>query len=76
MGYVAYVMDTRDKDKAIVDDVSIVRDYTDVFLEDLHGVPPERQVEFRIDLVPGAALIAKASYRLVPTGIQELSTQL
>ena len=39
-------------------------------------MPPERQVEFRIDLVPGAALIAKASYRLAPPEVQELSSQL
>ena len=65
-GYVAYVMDTQDKGKATVDYVSIVREYLDVFLEDLPGVPPERQVEFRIDLVPGVALIAKAPYRLAP----------
>ena len=69
-------MDTRDKGKATVDYLPIVRGYLDVFPEDLPVVPSEREVEFRIDLVPGAALIAKASYRLVPTGIQELSTQL
>lgn len=45
-----------------MDNVSIVRDYLDVFPEDLPGVPPERQVEFKIDLVLGAALIAKAPY--------------
>ncbi|CAH1425483.1 unnamed protein product [Lactuca virosa] len=69
-------MDTRDKGKATVDDVLVVREYPDVFPEDLPGIPSERQVEFRIDLVPGAALIAKAPYRLAPPEIQELSTQL
>ncbi|KAL7592191.1 hypothetical protein Lser_V15G35285 [Lactuca serriola] len=63
-----------DKGKANVDDVPIVRDYPDVFPEDLSGVPPERQVEFRIDLVPGATLIANAPYRLAPPEMQELST--
>ena len=65
-GYVAYVMDTREKGKATVHDVPVVREYPNVFLEDLTGVPPERQVEFRIDLVPGVAPIAKAPYRLAP----------
>ena len=55
-------MDTQDKGKAIVDDVSIVRDYLDVFPEYLPEVPPERQVELKIDLVPCAASIAKAPY--------------
>ena len=49
-----------------VDDVLIVCEFPDVFPEDLLGVPPERQVEFLIDLVPGAAPIAKAAYRLAP----------
>ena len=69
-------MDAREKGKTTVDDVPIVRDYPDVFPEDLPGIPPERQVEFRIDLIPGAAPIAKAPYRLAPPEMQELSTQL
>ena len=54
----------------------MVREFADVFPEELPGVPPERQVEFKIDLVPGAAPIAKASYRLAPPEMQELSSQL
>ena len=53
-----------------------MREYLDVFSEDLPRVPPERHVEFRIDLVPGAALIAKTPYRLAPPEMQELSAQL
>ena len=59
-----------------VDEVPIVREFPDVFPEELPGVPPERQVEFSIDLVPGAARIAKAPYRLAPPEMQELSSQL
>ncbi|GJR85418.1 putative reverse transcriptase domain-containing protein [Tanacetum coccineum] len=44
--------------------------------KDLPGLPPTRQVEFQIDLVPGVAPVARASYRLAPTELQELSTQL
>ncbi|GJT76647.1 hypothetical protein Tco_1043372 [Tanacetum coccineum] len=47
-----------------------------VFPEDLPGLPPTRQVEFQIDLVPGAALVARAPYRLAPSELQELPTQL
>ena len=64
-------MDAKEKGKAIVNDIPIVREYPNVFMEDLLRVPPERQVEFRIDLA-----VAKAPYWLVPTEMQELSTQL
>ncbi|GJT89948.1 putative reverse transcriptase domain-containing protein [Tanacetum coccineum] len=49
---------------------------TEVFPEDLPGLPPTRQVEFQIDLVPGAAPVARAPYRLAPSEMEELSTQL
>ena len=45
----------------------MVRDFVDFFSDEFPGVAPERQVEFRIDLVSGAAPIAKALYRLAPT---------
>ncbi|GKE22561.1 reverse transcriptase domain-containing protein [Tanacetum coccineum] len=57
-------------------DVPTVRDFPKVFPEDLPGLPPTRQVEFQIDLVPGAAHMARALYRLAPSELQELSTQL
>ncbi|GJZ20629.1 putative reverse transcriptase domain-containing protein [Tanacetum coccineum] len=47
-----------------------------VFLENLPVLPPVRQVEFQIDLIPGAALVARAPYRLAPSEMQELSNQL
>ncbi|GJX03224.1 putative reverse transcriptase domain-containing protein, partial [Tanacetum coccineum] len=52
----------------------VAREY--VFPEDLLGLPPMRQVEFQIDLVRGVALVARAPYRLAPSELQELSTQL
>ena len=59
-----------------IEDIPVVREYPEVFPEDLPGLPPQRQVEFRIDLVPGAAPVAKAPYRLAPSEMQELATQL
>ncbi|GJY78027.1 putative reverse transcriptase domain-containing protein [Tanacetum coccineum] len=56
--------------------VPIVRDFPEVFPEDLPGLPPTRQVEFQIDLVPGVASIARAPYRLAPSERKELSEQL
>nr|GFD34940.1 putative reverse transcriptase domain-containing protein [Tanacetum cinerariifolium] len=55
-----------------LEDVPIVRD----FPEDLPGIPPARQVEFQIDLVPGAAPVAPAPYRLAPSEMKELAEQL
>ncbi|GJT20337.1 hypothetical protein Tco_0890274 [Tanacetum coccineum] len=52
-------------------DVPTVRDFPEVFPEDLPGLPPTRQVEFQIDLVPVAAPVARASYRLAPSELQE-----
>lgn len=62
--------------KMTVNDINIVRDFADVFLEDLLGIPPDRQVEFTIDLVPGAAPVSKAPYRMAPKELQELKLQL
>ncbi|GKC67818.1 putative reverse transcriptase domain-containing protein, partial [Tanacetum coccineum] len=59
-----------------LEDVPIVQDFPKVFPEDLPGLPPTRQVKFQINLVPGAAPVARSSYRLAPSEMQELSTQL
>ncbi|GJV77966.1 hypothetical protein Tco_1509550 [Tanacetum coccineum] len=53
-------------DEPKVGDISLVRDFVDVFPEDLLGLPPQRQVKFRIDLVHGATSVAKSPYRLAP----------
>ncbi|GJY56211.1 putative reverse transcriptase domain-containing protein [Tanacetum coccineum] len=69
--------ETEDKSKEKrLEDVLTVQDIPEVFLEDLTGLPPMRQVEFQIDLVLGAAPVACAPYRLAPSEMQELSTQL
>ncbi|GJS99219.1 hypothetical protein Tco_0820389 [Tanacetum coccineum] len=59
--------ETGDKSKKKqLQDVPIVKNFPEVFPEDLPGLPPTRQVEFHIDLVPGAAPVARAPYRLAP----------
>ncbi|GJT57121.1 reverse transcriptase domain-containing protein [Tanacetum coccineum] len=55
-----------------LEDVLTVPDYPEVFPEDLPGLPPIRQVEFQIDLVPDAAPVARAPYRLAPSEMEEL----
>ncbi|GKC59244.1 putative reverse transcriptase domain-containing protein [Tanacetum coccineum] len=57
-------------------DIPVVKEFPDVFLEDLPGLPPIHQVEFQIDLIPEAAPIARTPYRLAPSEMQELSNQL
>ncbi|GJX46455.1 retrotransposon protein, putative, ty3-gypsy subclass [Tanacetum coccineum] len=77
--FLAQVTVKEDKDKSEekrLEDVPTVRDFPEVFPEDLPGLPPTRQVEFQIDLVPGAAPVARAPYRLAPSEMEELSTQL
>ncbi|GKE73591.1 hypothetical protein Tco_1535632 [Tanacetum coccineum] len=59
-----------------IKDVPIVRDFPEVFLEDLPGLPPARPLEFQINLILGAAPVARAPYRLAPSKMKELSEQL
>ncbi|GKD89078.1 putative reverse transcriptase domain-containing protein [Tanacetum coccineum] len=77
--FLAHVTVKENKDESKekrLEDVPTVRDFPEVFPEDLPGLPPIRQVKFQIDLVPGAAAVARAPYRLAPSEMEELSTQL
>ncbi|KAK1423394.1 hypothetical protein QVD17_18696 [Tagetes erecta] len=73
--FLAYVMDKETK-KLELNQVPVVNEFPDVFPDELPGVPPERQVEFKIDLVPGANPVAKSPYRLAPSEMKELMSQL
>ncbi|GJU76107.1 putative nucleotidyltransferase, ribonuclease H [Tanacetum coccineum] len=59
-----------------LEDVPVIQDFPKVFPEELPGLPPPRQVEFRIDLIPCVAHVARAPYRLAPSEMKELSKQL
>ncbi|GJV84022.1 hypothetical protein Tco_1523920 [Tanacetum coccineum] len=59
-----------------IEDVPIVTDFPEVFPEELLGLPPTRQVEFHIELIPGAAPVTRAPYRLAPAEMKELAEQL
>ncbi|GJX57944.1 hypothetical protein Tco_0289334 [Tanacetum coccineum] len=72
--FLAYVMEKKSKEKRL-EDVPVIHDFPEVFPEELPGLPPPRQVEFRIDLVPGAAPVARAPYRLASFEMRELSVQ-
>ncbi|KAJ9546328.1 hypothetical protein OSB04_018871 [Centaurea solstitialis] len=76
-GILVYAMADQAKERKLsVADVPVVSEFPDVFPEDMLGLPPDRQIEFGIDLVPGATPIARAPYRLAPPELQELSEQL
>jgi len=56
--------------------IPVVNEFPDVFQEDLPGLPPDRDIEFTIDVMSDTAPISKAPYRMAPTEMKELKTQL
>nr|GEW13223.1 putative reverse transcriptase domain-containing protein [Tanacetum cinerariifolium] len=73
--FVAHVTEKEPQEKRLKD-VPVFQDFPEVFLDDLPRLPPPRQVEFRIDLVPSAAPVAHVPYRLAPSEMKELEKQL
>jgi hypothetical protein len=59
-----------------LEDIHVVREFLDVFPNDLRGMPPERAIEFKIELQPGTAPIAKALYKMSSVELKELKIQL
>ena len=60
------------KEELTVEKLLIVYKYSNVFLEELPRLLPDREIEFKIDLIPGTAPISKAPYRLAPAELKEL----
>ena len=75
VGYLAAVQDTQSEGPQL-EDIPVVQEYPDVFPEDLPGVPPDREVEFTVDLVPDARPASRAPYRMAPSELRELKVQL
>ncbi|KAL5583419.1 hypothetical protein UlMin_015861 [Ulmus minor] len=75
-GYLAAVVDTTKKAKVELNDIPVVKEFVDVFPEELPGLPPDREVTFEIEVLPGTAPISKAPYRMAPAELKELQTQL
>ncbi|KAA3473358.1 DNA/RNA polymerases superfamily protein [Gossypium australe] len=73
--YFAYVIDSKVSEKKI-ESVPVVCEYSDVFPEELSGLPPIRKVEFGIDLLLGMTPVSIASYRMAPIELKELKSQL
>jgi hypothetical protein len=59
-----------------LEDIHVVREFPDVFPDDLRGMPPKRVIEFKIELQPSTAPIAKAPYKMSPVELKELKIQL
>ena len=74
-GYLAYVVEAG-KEGTLVDEIPVVREFPDVFSDDIAGLPPEREVEFTIDLISGTEPISIPPYRMAPTELRELKAQL
>ncbi|XP_071933153.1 uncharacterized protein [Coffea arabica] len=74
-GYLVFLINTPGN-KVKLEDVLVVNEFFDVFSDELKSMPLEREIEFKIDLVPGTALIAKTPYRMAPTELKELKLQL
>ena len=73
--YLAYVIDMV-KERPSVSDIPTVSDFPDVFSEELPGFPPHREIEFVIDVVPGATPASITPYRMAPLELKELKLQL
>ncbi|XP_075524472.1 uncharacterized protein LOC142556859 [Primulina tabacum] len=74
--YLAMVREGKEEVEMKLEDILIVREFPDVFPEELSGTVPDREIEFEINLVPGAAPISKAPYRMAPAELKELKEQL
>jgi hypothetical protein len=74
-GYLATVRDTQ-QDELKIENIPIVSEFPEVFPEDLPGLPPDREIEFSVDLLPGSGPISKAPYRMAPAELKELKEQL
>ncbi|CAL1353211.1 unnamed protein product [Linum trigynum] len=71
--YLAHVKEVQEKK---IEDVLVVMEYPEVFPEDLPGLPPQREVEFDIEVIPGTAPISIPPYRMAPVELKELKEQL
>ena len=74
-GFLATIIDKKGVETKI-ENIAVIREYPDVFSEDLPSLPPDRKVEFSIDLLLGISPISKAPYRMSPAEMKELKNQL
>ena len=73
--FLALILDSK-REQVNLENIPVIREFPSVFLEELLGVPPEREVDFSIEVVQETTPILKAPYRMAPTELKELKTQL
>ena len=74
IGYLANIIDTTKEERSKSEDVAVVRNFVEVFPEDLSGIRLDREISFEIELMPGTTPISKAPYRMAPAELKELQT--
>ena len=74
-GYQAYVIEVRDSGSRL-EDISVVREFSDVFPDDLQGIPPDIEIDFQIELALRIKPISKAPYMMAPLELKELKVQM
>ena len=74
-GYLAFVVDKRQEGTRL-EDIPIVQEFPDVFPDDISGLPPDREVQFTINLIPGNEPISIPPYRMAHAELRELKAQL
>ena len=74
-GYLAYVVETG-KEGTLVYEIPVVREFLDVFLNDIAGLPPDREVEFTIELIPGIEPVSIPPYSMAPVVLRELKAHV
>ena len=73
--FLALVLDSK-RGQVNLEDILVIKEFSDVFPEELPGLPPEREVDLAIEVLHGATSISRAPYRMAPTKLNELKTQL
>ncbi|XP_027158242.1 uncharacterized protein LOC113759863 [Coffea eugenioides] len=74
-GYLGFLVNTPGE-KIKLENMPVINEYPDVFPEELASLPPEKEIEFKVDLAPGTTPISKTSYRMAPNELKELKFQL
>ena len=73
--FLALILDSK-REQVNFENIPMIREFPDVFPEELPGVPPEREVDLSIEVVQGTTPILEAPYRMAPTELKELKAQL
>ena len=74
-GYLAYAIEVRDSGSRL-EDIPVVREFLDVFPKDLPGIPPDREIDFQIELAPRTEPISKEPYKMDSLELKELKVQM